>query len=73
MKTCECGSERETQPYRGRDLCAICRYEAKAEAFYRATGMMAPGKDSPAEFGSSHSRADRWDRWEQWLAEQESA
>lgn len=36
------------------------RYEEKAEAFYRETGMMAPGKDSRDGAFSYEEREEAW-------------
>lgn len=47
---------------------AFERYEARAAAFYRATGMMAPGKDQPAAMGGPSYEA-REAAWLDWLAE----
>ena len=40
-------------------------YDAKAEAFYRETGLLAPGKDAPPGFGGS--REERQEAWLRWL------
>ena len=41
------------------------RFEYMAELFYKDTGMMAPGKDSPAAFGATNreEREAAWHRW----------
>lgn len=41
------------------------QFEYMAELFYKETGFMAPGRDSPAAFGgvSSQVRQDKWDEW----------
>lgn len=36
-------------------------------AFYRANGMLAPGKDYPAECGEVHSHEERRARFRAWL------
>jgi hypothetical protein len=42
------------------------RYERLAAEFYRETGIMAPGKDSPAATGPFDEKA-RWAAWANWL------
>jgi hypothetical protein len=46
-------------------MTATERYEADAEAFYAATGLMAPGKDAPmaGNFGSEQERRDGYQSW----------
>ena len=44
------------------------KFEALAKAFYRETGMMAPGKDCP--FGT-HDHETRWACWRVWLKTQD--
>jgi len=41
------------------------RYERHAEAFYRETGLMAPGKSVPAEMGwqDEERRHREWKLW----------
>lgn len=42
------------------------RYERLADEFYRATGMLAPGKDQAAAeggFPAHEARAKRWNEW----------
>lgn len=44
------------------------KYEIKAEAFYIMTGLMAPGKDAPAEFGDTwNERNAAWEKF--WTVE----
>lgn len=45
------------------------RYDELAERFYRATGMMAPGKSVPAEFATNWTHEQRSKRWDEWCAE----
>lgn len=47
------------------------RYERLAEEFYRATGMLAPGKDSPAAFGTDPYER-RLEAWTKWRAERDA-
>ena len=42
------------------------RFEVMAEKFYRETGMMAPGKDFPAEL-SGPDCGERVDAWKIWI------
>ena len=44
------------------------RFEYMAELFYKATGFMAPGKDSPAAFGVT-DRDERDNKWKEWVEE----
>lgn len=41
------------------------RFEARAEQFYKDTGMMAPGKDVPAAMGGPDvdERMEAWRAW----------
>jgi hypothetical protein len=41
------------------------RFEYMAELFYKQTGYMAPGKDSPAAFGDGDidKRIEMWREW----------
>jgi hypothetical protein len=42
------------------------RFEYMAELFYKETGMMAPGKDSCADFGVvEHDK--RYAEWKKWV------
>ena len=41
------------------------RFEYMAELFYRQTGFMAPGKDSPAGFGATDD-GERLKVWKSW-------
>ena len=41
------------------------RFEYMADLFYRQTGFMAPGKDSPAAFGVTDDK-ERMDAWKAW-------
>ena len=43
------------------------RFELMASKFYDETGIMAPGKDCPAEFGSEHDYQERMDAWKVWV------
>ena len=43
---------------------AIEEFEELAKAFYRETGMMAPGKDCPL---GTHDHETRWACWRVWL------
>jgi hypothetical protein len=43
-------------------------YDFLADAFYRETGIMAPGKDvAPAMCGSMVSEEQRYTQWRAWL------
>lgn len=44
---------------------AIERFEYMAELFHKETGLMAPGKDSPAAFGATdmEERVKKWGDW----------
>jgi hypothetical protein len=44
---------------------AVGRYERLAAAFYRDTGMMAPGKDDAL---GTHTHAERRAAFDAWLA-----
>jgi len=44
-------------------------FEALADAFYRETGLLAPGKSVPAAMAGDVE--DRHARWEAWLKERE--
>lgn len=44
------------------------RFEYMAELFYKETGFMAPGKDSPAAFGVT-DRDERDAKWKEWTEE----
>lgn len=44
---------------------AYTHFEIKACAFYRMTGIMAPGKDEPAASGG-HPMGERIDAWDKW-------
>jgi hypothetical protein len=48
------------------DMTATARYEADAEAFYRETGFMAPGKDVPMAMGGQ-DEGERRAAYEQWV------
>lgn len=39
------------------------RFEAMADAFYRETGQLAPGKDSPAFSESFEQRQQVYKKW----------
>lgn len=41
------------------------KFEIKAEAFYKVTGMMAPGKDE-GPINSGHSYEERLQEWRFW-------
>lgn len=51
----------------GGEPSALERFEREAEAFYDATGYMAPGKDVPAAMGATSDyemrRACAWEAW----------
>jgi hypothetical protein len=49
------------------DHGATARFEAAATIFYRATGMMAPGKSYPIAGGPPPNDEERQTAWEQWL------
>jgi hypothetical protein len=49
------------------DMTATERYEADAEAFYRETGFMAPGKDVPMAMGGQDEQ-ERRAAHERWIA-----
>ncbi len=42
------------------------RFEYMAELFYKQTGHMAPGKDSPAAFGVT-DREEAQEAWKEWV------
>ena len=42
------------------------RFEYMADLFYRQTGFMAPGKDSPAAFGVTDDD-ERMEAWKVWV------
>lgn len=42
------------------------RFEYMAKLFYKETGLMAPGKDSPAAFGVT-DREERQIAWKEWV------
>lgn len=44
-------------------------YEELAEEFYKETGVMAPGKDMPAEMGNHYPYEERLERWCAWIAD----
>jgi len=44
------------------------RFEYMAELFYKDTGIMAPGKDSPAAFGVTEAK-ERDAKWHEWVEE----
>lgn len=44
------------------------RYDAKAEAFYQETRIMAPGKSEPMEWGGRWTQEERQRAWDAWLA-----
>lgn len=44
----------------------LTQYEDAAEAFYRDTGLMAPGKSEPMGWAWLHSQEERSERWEAW-------
>ncbi len=44
------------------------QFEYMAELFYKKTGLMAPGKDSPAAFGVT-DREERQEAWKVWVNE----
>jgi hypothetical protein len=48
---------------------ALDHYEGLAEEFRRECGMMAPGKDAPAELGEPFTYEERRTRWILWLEE----
>ena len=43
------------------------RFEYMADRFYKETGYMAPGKDSPAYFGGVDSIEKRTEMWQEWV------
>lgn len=49
------------------------RFEREATAFFRATGMLAPGKSVPAALASDEYEAERQRRWAQWIADSKRA
>ena len=49
------------------------QYEANAEAFYRETRIMAPGKDIPAAMGGYDEHELRAKLWRVWLENQRMA
>ena len=54
-----------------RVVTAYQRYEDKAEAFYRETGMMAPGKDSRDGAFSYEEREAAWREFvTNWMTEE---
>ena len=48
---------------------ATADYEAFAEAFYRDTHMLAPGKSEPLNMGGLHSREELQTAWDAWVEE----
>ena len=42
------------------------RFEYMAELFYKDTGLMAPGKDSPVACGITN-REQRGESWNEWI------
>jgi hypothetical protein len=48
------------------DMTSTARYEADAEAFYRETGFMSPGKDVPMAMGGQ-DEARRRAAYKQWV------
>lgn len=51
------------------DPNVVARYDALAEIFYRATGVMAPGKSVPLEMASSQPPDDaRATAYKDWLS-----
>ena len=42
------------------------RFEYMAELFYKDTGLMAPGKDSPIACGITN-REQRYEAWNEWI------
>ncbi len=46
------------------------RFERLAEEFYRETGIFAPGKSQPVEWGETHPEKERWDAWDKWVKKQ---
>ncbi len=44
-------------------LDATSRFEIKADAFYRETGHLAPGKDSTVFSVSDEERRESWGDW----------
>tara|TARA_R110002020_G_scaffold150741_1_gene327552 strand:- start:195 stop:401 length:207 start_codon:yes stop_codon:yes gene_type:complete len=42
------------------------RFEYMAELFYKDTGLMAPGKDSPVACGITN-REQRDEAWNEWI------
>lgn len=48
------------------------RFTVLADAFYRETGMFAPGNSRPLEFGMPHYTEDeRWRAWGEFLAKRQ--
>jgi hypothetical protein len=62
---CDGGARCELRPAEPSPAQPNERYEALADAFYHATGLMAPGKDDPT---GHHSYDERVSRWQAWLA-----
>jgi hypothetical protein len=56
-------TEQEYKPMDG-----LVRFEIKADAFHRMTGMTAPGKDDA--YGT-HSPRERFDAWVLWIEKYE--
>lgn len=54
------------------DMTATERYEADADAFYRETGYMSPGKDVPMAMGGQNER-ERRDAYDVWSAKRNQA
>lgn len=44
-------------------------YDELAEAFYKETGIMAPGKDVSAAMGSHYPYEERLERWRAWISD----
>ena len=45
------------------------RFEYMAELFYKETGFMAPGKDSPAGYYTEEEKEEGQARWKEWVEE----
>jgi hypothetical protein len=51
----------------GEDPCE--RYDRLADEFYKATGILAPGKDVGAAAASTLTYQERVEAWEKWREE----
>ena len=69
---CDCPFCQKSRGMHSTEMGPTERYEALAERFYKDTGIMAPGKDSPPGF-STATYEERIEAWEKWLAKSGAA